>query len=417
MVAYRAAMPEKQKLNSRASQPRRTRQERVRRERIWWLVTLAVIFAAWIIGYFFNGTEVAPLVPEVIPGAVHIENQEDIFVGYNADRTEVLGFAAVGEAPGYSGPIEMLVAVSPDGTIIGVQVVGQSESPGFFRLIESNEMLGQYLGLQLEHPLRLGEDIDTVTGATASAEGIAAGIREAARVIAVEGFSNPLPPEQKTIQFGTPEIVVLGLFTTGYFAHKLRNPTWKRRIRWATLLTGMVVIGFIYTIPITITMVTALLSGYWPDWHTNLYWYLLIGGIVFVTTVDAKNPYCNWFCPFGAFQECLAAVTRAKIFRPRRLSNPLKWLQRLLALAAIVLGLVLRRPSAGSYEPFATLFDLRGTSVEWAFLVVIILVGLVMFRPFCAYLCPIDPVVDFIATARRWAHESWMKWKKSIVKS
>ncbi|MGD9094229.1 MAG: 4Fe-4S binding protein, partial [Anaerolineales bacterium] len=236
-------------------------------------------------------------------------------------------------------------------------------------------------------------------------------------VIADEGFSNPLPPEQRNIQFGIPEITIIGLFATGYFAHKLRNPTWKLRIRWVTLLTGMVVIGFIYTIPFTITMVTALLSGYWPDWHNNLYWYLLIGGIVFVTMVDAKNPYCHWFCPFGAFQECLSVITHAKVFRPRRLSDPLKWLQRLLALAAIVLGLVLRRPGIAGYEPFATLFDLRGTAIEWAFLIVIILVSFVMFRPFCAYLCPLDPVVDFIATGRRWALESWRKWIRPIGKS
>lgn len=64
-------------------------------------------------------------------------------------------------------------------------------------------------------------------------------------------------------------------------------------------------------------MVVSVLAGYWPDWHTNLYWYLLVGGILFVTTVDAKNPYCSWLCPFGAFQECMAAVSKAKVFRPR----------------------------------------------------------------------------------------------------
>jgi polyferredoxin len=81
------------------------------------------------------------------------------------------------------------------------------------------------------------------------------------------------------------------------------------------------------------------------------------------------------------------------------------------------LGLVLRRPGIASYEPFATLFDLRGTGIEWAFLIVIILVSLVMFRPFCAYLCPLDPVVDFIASGRRWALESWRKWKRPVEKS
>jgi NosR/NirI family transcriptional regulator, nitrous oxide reductase regulator len=412
----RATKPENDVQKSQPAKHAQSQRERTRRERILMLATLAVIAVAWIIGYFLNGTEAAPLVPDVIPGSVFIQSQGNIFIGYNADRSEIMGYAAVGEADGYGGPIEILVGVSPDGAITGVQVVEQRESPGFFRLIERNEMLGQYLGLQLENPLQLGEDIDTITGATVSAEGIAVGIREAARAIADEGFGNSLPPEQTTIQFGIPEISVLSLFVTAYFAHKMRNPTWKLRIRWVTLLTGLVVIGFLYTIPLTITMVIALLSGYWPDWHNNLYWYFLIGGILFVTTVDTKNPYCNWFCPFGAFQECLAAVTHAKSYRPRRLSSPLKWLQRSLALIAIVLGLILRKPGVATYEPFATLFDLRGTGIEWVFLILILLVSLVLFRPFCAYLCPLEPVVELIAAVRRSARESWMRWRKSTAK-
>jgi polyferredoxin len=155
-----------------------------------------------------------------------------------------------------------------------------------------------------------------------------------------------------------------------------------------------------------------LLSGYWPDWHNNLYWYLLIGGIIFVTTVEAKNPYCHWFCPFGAFQECLAVVSRPKRYYPRNLTQPLKWLQRGLALAAIVLGLALRRPGVASYEPFATLFDFRGTTIAWIFLTIIVFASLLIYRPFCRYLCPLDPVVDFIATGRRWLKEVWTQWRR-----
>jgi len=145
--------------------------------------------------------------------------------------------------------------------------------------------------------------------------------------------------------------------------------------------------------------------------HSNLYWYLLIGGILFVTTVDAKNPYCSWFCPFGAFQECLATVTGVKPYRPRDLNQVLKWVQRGLALTAVILGLALRRPGVASYEPFATLFDFRGTGVEWIFLALIVLASLVTYRPFCNYLCPLDPFVDFIAAARRWAKEVWSQWR------
>ncbi|MBK8836973.1 MAG: 4Fe-4S binding protein [Anaerolineae bacterium] len=133
----------------------------------------------------------------------------------------------------------------------------------------------------------------------------------------------------------------------------------------------------------------------------------MIGGIIFATIVTNKNAYCSWFCPFGAFQECLAAVTRVKASQAHGLHEPLKWLQRILALVAIILGLALRNPGYAGYEPFATLFDLRGTTVQWALLLIVVLASLMMYRPFCNYLCPLDPVVEFISAGRRWAKDTW----------
>jgi NosR/NirI family transcriptional regulator, nitrous oxide reductase regulator len=160
--------------------------------------------------------------------------------------------------------------------------------------------------------------------------------------------STPLArPTGTTIQFGVPELALLLLFAAAYAGHRVRNGAWKRRVRWGTLLAGMVVLGFIYTAPLTITMIISLLSGYWPDWHNNLYWYLLLGGILFVTTVDAKNPYCYWFCPFGAVAGMSGqAVSGARPTGHSTLARGLQWVQRGLAVIAIGLGLALRRPGS-----------------------------------------------------------------------
>ena len=386
-------------------------QKKQQRERLLIVLTVALVVGAWIVGYFTSGTDVAPLVPDLLPGTAEVRTDGPIFVALDESGT-VLGYAALGSAPGYGGPIDMLVAIDPSGEIVGTQVVTERESPGFFRLVKSSEMIEGYNGRSITDSLQLGQDLDAVTGATVSAEGVAAAVRAATREIANEALNVSLPAEQKPIQFGWPEAILLLLFASGYLTHKWHNRKWKMRARWGTLIAGMIFLGFVYTVPLTITMIISLLSGYWPDWHNNLYWYLLIGGILFVTTVDAKNPYCSWFCPFGAFQECVAAISKAKPYRPRDLSEALKWVQRGLALAAIVLGLALRRPGVASYEPFATLFDLRGTAVQWIFLVLIILASLITYRPFCNFLCPLDPVVDFIAATRRWLKEGWTRWRK-----
>ncbi|MDZ7845188.1 MAG: FMN-binding protein [Anaerolineales bacterium] len=385
------------------------RQKQIRRRRRVLITSFILAAAAWFYGYLTSGTEILPRVPEVIPGAVRIEPQGDIYLGFD-QQDELLGYAAVGESPGYCGPIQTLVGLTTRGEIIQVKVIDHCETPGFFRLINSQGFTEQFVGKEYKQPLALGQGLDAVSGATLSSEGIAASTREAVRIVARDALENPLPPEKKQVKFGWPEIAVLSLYLAGYIGHKLRGP-WKKRIRWGTLLTGMIVIGFIYTIPITIGQLIAFLSGYWPDWHHNLYWYFLLGGILFVTTVDAKNPYCSWFCPFGAYQETLAQITNAPIYKPRKWREAFTWLQRGLAWIALVLGLALRNPGVASFEPFATLFDIRGSIIQWIFLGVITITSLIMYRPFCNYLCPIDPAVDFIAEIRGWVMESLKKWR------
>lgn len=389
---------------------------RSRRQR--WLVlgTLLAVVLAWVYGWLNAGFDVAPEALAVIPGAARVELRGSIYLGYDAaDR--LVGYAGLGEAPGYGGPITLVVGLDPAGAVTEVRVVRQRETPSFFRLLEREGFLDQFTGEAFDSGFQLGQDLDAVSGATFSSEGVAAATRQAIRAVAAEGLGQPVPADATPIRFGIPEIVLILLYVVGYVGHRLRSAVWRVRTRWATLITGMIVVGFIYTMPFTITQVVSLLSGYWPDWHTNLYWYLLIGGIVFVTTVDAKNPYCSWFCPFGAFQECLGALAGAKLYRPRRLSTVLTWVQRGLAGVAIVLGLALRQPGVAGYEPFGTLFDLRGTMVQWIFLGLVVLASLLIYRPFCNYLCPIDPVVDFIAEVRRQVRELGRRWQTRNAKT
>jgi hypothetical protein len=379
------------------------------------IFSVALAVMAWLVGYFSSGSSAEVFVPDVLVGAVRVETRGSLFIGYGADGG-IVGYAASGKSQGYGGPLEMLVGLDPKGEIIGVKLISQRETPGFFRLILAKDFFKQYSGKNFRDSLQLNQDLDAVSGATVSSEGIAASARDAIRLIAQLGLNKPLPAEARPIRFGIPEITLLGLYAAGYFGHKYSSGVWKRRVRWGTLLTGMIVLGFIYTAPLTIAQIIALLSGYWPDWHNNLYWYLLIGGIIFVTTVDAKNPYCSWFCPFGAFQECLAQITNAKPYRSRRWGGLFTWLQRGLAFSAVLIGLALRRPGVAGYEPFATLFDFRGNLVEVVFLLVVIMASLMMYRPFCNYLCPLDPVYDFIAESRRWLREGWQVWKKKTTK-
>ena len=95
-------------------------------------------------------------------------------------------------------------------------------------------------------------------------------------------------------------------------------------------------------------------------------------------------------------------VSGASVHRPQRYYRQFKLFQRALAFVAIVLGLAMRQPTATSYEPFGTLFALSGGFFPWMFLVIILFSSMIIRRPFCNYLCPVDPMIDFIGHVRSW---------------
>jgi hypothetical protein len=371
---------------------------------------LVVLVAAWLIGYFTTTSGAADLVRDVLPATTtQVSQRGDIFVGTD-QAGQVTGYAGTGQADGYGGPVIMLVGISPDGVIIGARLVSHAESPGFFRLVEGSRLVPDYTGRPIGDPLQLGDDLDAVSGATLSAEGVAGAVRAAVRLIAAEGLDTTVPAAAQSVDFGLAEVCLILLFAAAFFASRVHSQKVKARLRWGTRLAGLVLVGFVYTMPLTITMVVSLLAGYWPDWRTHLYWYLLIGGILLVTAIDNKNPYCVWFCPLGAFQDCLSALSKAKTFRPRRLDTALKWTLRGLALTAIAVGLATRQPGLVGYEPYQALFDLRGSPAQWALLGMVVVAGLLTHRPFCHYLCPVRPVLDAIPAASRWVKEVGSRW-------
>ena len=175
------------------------------------------------------------------------------------------------------------------------------------------------------------------------------------------------------------------------------------------MLVGMGVLGFVYNRPLTLVFINKILLGFWPEWHLNLYWYILLAGIVLIIAVGKQSPYCEWFCPFGSAQECLGFIGGAKRRIPERSHILLRWFQRALALSAIVLALLYRNPSVSSYEVFGAFFHLIGSSFNFALLGVVLVAALFLKRPWCSYLCPLRPVTDFIRLVRDWIQELWLK--------
>ena len=103
-----------------------------------------------------------------------------VFEGLDA-QGDVSGYAFVLKSKGYNF-ITMAVGVDAEGTITGIEVVTNEETPGLGAVAAENpEFLGQFQGKGPE-TLTLGEDIDGVTSATFTSRGITNGVNMALEV-------------------------------------------------------------------------------------------------------------------------------------------------------------------------------------------------------------------------------------------
>ena len=89
---------------------------------------------------------------------------------------------------GYRGPIDLLVAIAVDGSLLGVQVIRHHETPGLGDAFEHDDgrWLNRFKGRSLQDPQQMrwslrkdGGEFDAFTGATTTPRAIVKAVRQA----------------------------------------------------------------------------------------------------------------------------------------------------------------------------------------------------------------------------------------------
>lgn len=101
-----------------------------------------------------------------------------IYQGLN-DAGQVLGYAFVGEGNGYGGTVRVLVGVDEKSNqILNLKVLEHTETPGLGSKIEEEGFRKQFVGKKVEDPIKLGQDIDSISGATVSSRAVTEAVRQ-----------------------------------------------------------------------------------------------------------------------------------------------------------------------------------------------------------------------------------------------
>ncbi len=114
-----------------------------------------------------------------------------------AENGELAGIVVNVAPKGYGGPIEMVLGLKSDGSISGVKILSQKETPGLGTKLADEVFMTPFKKLLETKPQPVflvkqdGGDVDGITAATISSRAFCAGIRDA--MSAYEKVKGQLP--------------------------------------------------------------------------------------------------------------------------------------------------------------------------------------------------------------------------------
>lgn len=108
-----------------------------------------------------------------------VDNKEiKYFIGKASGQ--VVGYAVETIRSGYKPDLSIITGISAEGVVLSVNIVGHSETSGIgTKVFESETFMNALLGKSISDPLKLGSDLDAISGATMTSRGVSDSVRAA----------------------------------------------------------------------------------------------------------------------------------------------------------------------------------------------------------------------------------------------
>ncbi|MGI9500726.1 MAG: 4Fe-4S binding protein [Geminicoccaceae bacterium] len=218
------------------------------------------------------------------------------------------------------------------------------------------------------------------------------------------------------------DLMILALFVGGLGWLQWRRLAWLsslpgyRWLRVATLLAMTVFVGWYGQGQLSIvtplaTLSTAISGGSFLFLLYDPFSLLLWAFVLLSLAFWGRGFFCGWLCPYGALQEFSHGLGRRlrwpDITLPDHWDRRLKWLK--FGVLAILIAAALTSAAATDVlveiEPFKTAITL-GFVRDWPFVayaVFWLILGMVLFKGFCRYLCPLGALLAIVGRLRRLA--------------
>ena len=323
----------------------------------------------------------------------------------SAAAPKLVGFAVRGEAIGYSGaPVSVVVGISPEGTILRVELLANTETPSYLAMLERGPFLERFRGRTLKETADPGKAPDAVTGATATCRAVDLAVRGAVLSLErPEGLAAAAEPPWQLP--GTGDLIASGLV----LLVAVLLPWLSGAARRLCLVAAVAVLGLWLQRFFSVADLARLGSGTLPRGAAGagtLLFLVVLAGV----TLWRGRFWCTHLCPFGALAELAGWVAHARARTPPvlvRAARVLPWAMLAAICAAVAWT---GRLAAADAEPFATTFRVLALKLsaaqEWrtapaalALAALLLAASLFSARFYCRHLCGAGAVLRLMAGA------------------
>jgi electron transport complex, RnfABCDGE type, G subunit len=114
---------------------------------------------------------------------------KEAYAGKKAGKA--IGYVFLAKPTGYAGEISVMIGISMDGSVTGIEIGDNKETPGLGSKAKDREFKDQYYNKKFDiinvvkHKPQKDDEVQAISGATITSKGVSLGVQQASRLARV----------------------------------------------------------------------------------------------------------------------------------------------------------------------------------------------------------------------------------------
>ena len=242
-------------------------------------------------------------------------------------------------------------------------------------------------GLNVEESLN--KKVDAVTGSTYTSNAVIESMQVRLAEYSQSIKKKRVIDSKKLILNIFSGLVILFALLSFFFTKKFK------KYRIILLISEIVLLGFLSAEFLSLALINYIvLNGL--SIYSRWVIVLILLFSVLLPLITNKSFYCQYLCPFGAFQElaCMLPVKKIKIGkRTSKILKRIKYFYLIIIASLTIAGVSL---VLESFEPFMAFKFQYASWISITIAVVFIVLSIFIKKPWCNYFCPTGALLEML---------------------